>query len=86
MGKFSKFSKFKEIFSVVAPIAKPFVPGAAGTVLDAVTKGMAANPQSPPSPASADAIKQLAADNDEQTQAILVLHDRIKVLEKRAGL
>jgi len=30
-----------------------------------------------------DALKNLAADNDEQTQAILALHERVKVLEAK---
>jgi hypothetical protein len=76
----SKFGKFKEILSIGSAVAKPFVPGSVGKVLDAVNgqleKGGA-------SAASSDAIKQLAADNDEQTAAILALHERVKALEAK---
>lgn len=78
----SKLDKFKSIFDAAAAIAKPFVPGAAGTALDAVTTALNGHPQEPSKP-SADAIKQLAADNDEQTAAILALHERVKRLEER---
>jgi hypothetical protein len=78
----SKFGKFKEIFGIGSAIAKPFVPGAAGSILDAVTKGLDST-GNPASGKTADAIKQLAADNDEQTQAILALHERIKILEAK---
>lgn len=78
----SKFGKFKDIFKVGSAIAKPFVPGAAGSILDAVTKGLESTGNTASS-TSADAIKQLAADNDEQTQAILALHERIKILESK---
>lgn len=80
----SKFDKFREILDIAGPMAKPFLPGGAGTVLDAVTKGLDSH-ASPPSGASSDAIKQLAKrldDDDarlnEQEQAILALHERLK--------
>jgi hypothetical protein len=76
----SKFDKFKEILNIGSAVAKPFVPGAAGTALSAVTAALNAHPERP-SDASADAIKKLAADNDEQTAAILALHERVKKLE-----
>lgn len=75
-------SKLKDIFSIGSAIAKPFVPGVAGSVLDAVTQGMASHAD-PPSGASAEAIKKLAADNDEQTAAILALNERLKILENK---
>lgn len=78
----SKFGKFKEIIAAAAPIAKPFVPGAAGSVLDIVTKTIAEH-QSPPSGASAEAFAKLSAIVDEQTAAILALHERVKVLEAK---
>lgn len=80
----SKFGKFKEILSIGSAVAKPFVPGAAGTALSAVTDALNSHPEKPP-PAIDDALKKLAADNDEQTAAILALHERIKKLEAKAG-
>lgn len=78
----SKFGKFKDILAIGSEVAKPFVPGGVGKVLDAVNghlnKGGA-------SPASAESLKQIAADNDEQTQAILALHERVKALEAKLG-
>lgn len=85
-------SKFKDIFKIGAAVAKPFVPGAAGSVLDAVTKGLDTQ-GNPASGKTVEVIKQIAADNDEQTRAILALHERnedqerrIKALEKRLGI
>lgn len=78
----SKFDKFKEILSIGSAVAKPFVPGAAGTALSAVTAAINAHPDKP-SDASAAALKKLAEDNDEQTAAILALHERVKVLEAK---
>ena len=72
--------KFREIFAIAAPIAKPFVPGAAGSVLDAINKGLN---NGGASNASAEALRKLAADNDEQTQAIIALHERVKALEAK---
>jgi hypothetical protein len=74
------FNKFKEIFAVAEPIAKVFVPGAAGSILDQVAGGLNGS-----SPASADAIKQLAADNDSQTAAIMAIHERLKVVEAKTA-
>lgn len=76
----SKFNKFKDILAIGSAVAKPFVPGGVGKVLDEVNDTLGSRRVSP---ASADAIKQLAADNDEQTQAILALHERVKALEAR---
>ena len=78
----SKLDKLKEILAVAGPLAKPFLPGAAGSILDVVTKGLEAHGD-PASGASTDAIKQLAAVNDTQTQAILILNDRIAALEAK---
>lgn len=70
-------SKFKDIFKVVVPVAsavaKPLIPGIAGTALDAVTEQLSKGGASDASKAS---IQQLAKDNDEQTHAILALHER----------
>jgi hypothetical protein len=73
-----KLDKFKQIFAAAEPLAKPFVPGGVGNVLDVVNGALN---KGAPSPASADAIKQLAVDNDQQTQAILALHARLKAAE-----
>lgn len=71
--------KFKDIFKVGSGVAKIFVPGSVGSILDAVNKGI----DDTDDPANAEAIKALAADNDEQTAAILALHERVKKLEKK---
>jgi hypothetical protein len=76
----SKFSKFKEILAIGSAVAKPFVPGQVGSVLDAVNGHLNKGGINGPLP---DALKNLAADNDEQTQAILALHERVKVLEAK---
>lgn len=76
-------SKFKDILAIGSAVAKPFVPGVAGSVLDAVNNHLS---KGGASDASAAAAKAIAADNDEQTRAILALHERVKVLEKREGL
>lgn len=76
----SKFDKFKEIFAIASTVAKPFVPGGAGSGLDAVNNGLN---KGGASNASSEAIRQLAKDNDEQTQAILALHERVKALESK---
>jgi hypothetical protein len=72
-----KFDKFKDILKIATPIAKPFVPGAAGTILDQVN-GILNDPKQP----NEDAVKALAARvdeyNNEQDKAILALHDRLK--------
>lgn len=75
----SKFDKFKEIFKVGSAVSRPFVPGGVGSILDAVNKGLADKDD----PANAQAITDLARDNDEQTQAILALHERVKALEAK---
>lgn len=73
------FNKFKDILKIGSGIAKPFAPGAVGSILDVVSttldKGGA-------SMASTNAVKELAAHVDELGEAILVLHKRIETLEK----
>jgi len=76
----SKFGKFKDIFKIGSGVAKVFVPGGVGKVLDVVNQGL---DNDDASIANADALKALAADNDEQTQAILALHERLKILEAK---
>jgi hypothetical protein len=77
----SKFGKFKEILGVASVIAKPFLPGAAGSILSQVN-GVVNDPHQ----TSDDAVKVLAAKvdeyNNEQDQAILAIHERLK----KAGL
>lgn len=75
----SKFSKFKDIFKIGSGVAKVFVPGGVGKVLDVVNAGL----NDDNDPANTESLKALAADNDEQTQAILALHERVKALEAR---
>lgn len=74
-----KFDKFKSIFGTVAPIAKPFIPGAAGSILERVNAGLNGGNSST---SSATAIKELATRvdeyNEQQDQAIIALHERLK--------
>lgn len=73
--------KLKDIFKgikVGVDVGKIFAPGGVGKVLDVVSKGL------DPSDASVskdEAIKELARVNDEQTEAILALHERVRKLE-----
>lgn len=63
--------KFKDILKAVSigsKIAGPLLPGKIGSVLSAVTDMGGGNVDSQ--------IATLAADNDEQTKAILALHAR----------
>ncbi len=75
-----KFDKFKDILAIGSAVAKPFIPGGVGKVLDVVNSSLSKGGVSGPLPES---IKQLAADNDEQTQAILALHQRNEDQEQR---
>lgn len=76
----SKLGKFKEILAIGSAVAKPFVPGQVGSVLDAVNGHLN---QGGASAASSEAIKQIAAHNDEQDTVILALHERLKILEAK---
>lgn len=85
MGKFD-FNKFRDILKIGTGIGKQFAPGAVGSILDVVNKGL--NDKN--DPANEEAIKALAVDNDSQneqinsmTAAILALHERIKKLESK---
>lgn len=73
----SKFDKFKQILSVGSVVAKPFLPGAAGSILEQVN-GMVNDPHK----STDDAVKALAEKvdeyNNQQDQAILALHERLK--------
>lgn len=76
----SKLGKFKMIVGVATGLAKPFVPGAAGTLLDVVNGTLNGGTSSP---TSATALTQIAADNDEQTEAILAMHARQEDFDAR---
>lgn len=78
----SKFDKFKDILNMASPIAGAFLPGAAGSILSQVTGAINAHDQRP-SPGSEAALRTIAADNDEQTKAILALMEYAKSLEAR---
>lgn len=71
--------KLKEIFKIGSGVAKIFVPGSVGSVLDVVNKSLSDKDD----PANADAIKALAGHIEELTQAVLVLHERVKKLESK---
>lgn len=82
----SKKDKFREIFKIGSAVAKPFVPGAVGSVLEGVNEALEKR-----GPTNAEpALKLIAKVNDEQTadieeltQAILALHERVKRLEAK---
>lgn len=76
----SKFDKFKQIFDIAAPIAGAAIPGL--SVLNKVNAALNGH-TSPASPASSDALKALAEDNDEQTKAIISMFEYCKKLEAR---
>lgn len=75
----SKFNRFKEILAIGSAVAKPFVPGGVNSVLDAVNKGIADKSD----PKNESVLKTLAEVNDQQSEAILRLHERLKKLEGR---
>lgn len=71
--------KIKDIIKMGTGIGKVFLPGAAGSVLDAVNKSISDTSD----PANVNALRELARVNDEQSAAILVLHERITKLEAK---
>ena len=75
----SKLDKFRDILKIGSAIGKPFIPPQVGSILDEVNKGLADDSD----PANAKAITDLANDNDQQTAAILALHERVKRLEAK---
>lgn len=76
MGKLDKLSKILKIGSAVG---KPFLPGAAGSILDAVTKSIADEDD----PQNVEGLKALAERCDEIEHAILILDERLDALEKQ---
>jgi hypothetical protein len=74
----SKFGKLKEILSIGSAVAKPFVPGAAGSILEQVSGAL----NKEHSTDAAEAVSKLAAKvdeyNAEQDAAIVALHERLK--------
>lgn len=75
----SPFDKFKEILAIATPIAKPFIPGGAGTVLDQVNQVLKPGNASPDATKAIQALaSRVDAYNDQQDQAILSLHERLK--------
>lgn len=76
--------KIKDIFKAVkigTSIGSVVLPGGVGKVLDVVTKSI---DEKDTSTSLADALKEMAAINDQQTEAILALHERVKKLEAKA--
>ena len=76
--------KLKEILKTVkvgVDVSKIFVPGGVGKVLDVVSQGL---DEKNPDVTLAAALKEMAEANDEQTQAIMALHERVKRLEAKS--
>jgi hypothetical protein len=74
--------KKRDIFKIVkigTGIAKVFVPGGVGKILDVVND----NIEDESDPANTESLKALAEVNDEQTEAIFALHTRLKTLEDK---
>lgn len=70
----NKIDKIKTILNIGTAVAKPFVPGAAGSILDAVTKSIndANDPQ------NVEGLKALAHRVDELEAAVLAIAEKIK--------
>lgn len=72
--------KLKDIFKAIkigTSVGSMVAPGGVGKILDVVNKSIADKED----PNNETALKTLAEVNDEQTQAILALHERVKKLE-----
>ena len=72
--------KLKDIFKAVkigTGVGKVFLPGGVGKVLDVVNSSISNEKD----PNNEVALKTLAEINDQQTEAILALHERVKKLE-----
>jgi hypothetical protein len=68
----SKFDKIKQILKIATPIAGAFIPGAAGSILDAVTKSI----NDDGDPQNVEGLKALAKRVDELEAAVLILAER----------
>jgi hypothetical protein len=77
----NKKSKFREILKIGSAVAKPFVPGSVGSILDAVNGHL--DPKTGKGTDVEKALQTLAEDNDAQSEAILALHERVKKLEAK---
>ncbi|HEV7698652.1 MAG TPA: hypothetical protein VGO43_00340 [Pyrinomonadaceae bacterium] len=69
-------SKLKDLLKIGTAVAKPFAPGAVGSVLEAVNSSI----QDKGDVQNEGALKALANRVDECEHAILVLHERLKKL------
>jgi hypothetical protein len=83
-------SKFSDIFNIASTVGKQFLPPVGGAILDEVNQTLNKPGSGPQSAAAVDALQALAADNDEQTKAILAmshviadLTERLKKLESK---
>lgn len=68
----SKIDKIKGLLKIGTAISKPFVPGVAGSILDAVNKSL----NDDNDPQNVEGLKALAKRVDELEQAVLVLAER----------
>jgi hypothetical protein len=75
----SKFDKITKIIKIGSGVAKPFVPGSIGDLLDVVNKGLADETD----PANEKVLKEMAKVNDAQTEAIIAISTRQDALEAR---
>lgn len=74
--------KIKDILKVVkigTSVGKVVAPGGVGGVLDAVNRSI----DNEDDPSNAEGLRAVAEVNDEQTQAILALHERLKNAENK---
>ena len=78
MSKVKSADIFKWV-KVGTSIGKEVAPGALGRVFESVSTSIA----DPDDPGNTAALEALAKENQEQTAAILALHERVKALEGR---
>ncbi len=76
----------KEIIGISSAVAKPFVPGGIGQILDGVNKVI----EDKKDPANLNALRDMATKLDAQEhkqaeleQAVIVLHQRLQKLENK---
>lgn len=72
-------NKFEKILKIGSTVARPFIPGGVGTILDVVT----ANIEDKSDLTNNEGLKTVAGNVDDLAQAILALHERVKVLEAK---